>query len=408
MNLSLGNCGIIFIKHKHRINQLLLTIFGLAYDEIGYYSSEHNNYKLILFDTLTFPIFTYTESNLTEYLKRSDCLEKIDYRRIKSSAPSINSIIELFYSIKHVSRRDLLLNLINNKYIAFEIINKITFKFDSSVNITSPMNYLIDSNIYGPVESIPIKDVGYSKNNDKYMNIIKSLIELINKDSELLDTLLSFITNTRRVTPVEIDELFQNYFNSSYGFYRLFLEGFKKGKIKATEMVHILKSIKNDLNNLNKSSEIAEPEIINDIIFLNDNKIKINSINNIRNILNGLNQDIKQGNVPHLRLDKLILNFNNLISQIDRGYNPIKISEEELSSYALITISDKVVNDIPMQLKSGDKILIPMNETNFSRFTMDQLDEMLSMLDIYSNGNNKFDQIRSLITKELAKKKHAV
>jgi hypothetical protein len=159
-----------------------------------------------------------------------------------------------------------------------------------------------------------------------------------------------------------------------------------------------------NLSGIHFNDKIEDIDISNDnFIFSIDTKSRITATNNIRNILNNISNDIKDSKVPVIRLNKLIDNFNILMKHIDEKYYPVNTLDDDSSTYGLI-ITDSNLKDIPIQLKNGDKVLIPMTETNYSRFTKEQLEEMLIILDIYSNGNNKFDQVRVNITREIANK----
>lgn len=160
------------------------------------------------------------------------------------------------------------------------------------------------------------------------------------------------------------------------------------------------------------SNKDSESEVLSYI--LNDDYLKkmlislirkepLSSIENIKDTLNNLNLDIVKGSVPVLKINKLIININELLKHIEYEHKPIKLINEDTSLYCLLLVN-KNVKDIPMRLINGDKILVPMNEYNYSKFSKDELIEMLFMLDVYSNGTPKFDQIRTLITKELTKR----
>jgi hypothetical protein len=410
-DIKIGTCGIIFVKHKDYLEQLLLGVLGIEYDEIGFYYTYNvkntTSYKLIMFNTIMFPSVSIKEIDLYDYLQSED-ISNICYKRIRRNISDFTGIVNMIYSVKNLSKRDLMLYLLESKYISFEIINKITLKLDTTLNVNlEKIRYnLFDSGIYDKLETLNVtRNNKYKPKENKYVSIFKSALDTIIKDTELFNKILELINNKGTFSSIEIDEMIKNYFNSSQQLYNILIEGLKRGRIKSIELSYILKLFKNDLNILDNKNGLENPDILNDILIIQDNKQRINSTNAIRNILNNINENIKSGKIPHLKLNKLISNFNVLISQIDKNYNPIKLTNEDISAYGLISTNDTLISDIPIQLKDGDKLLIPMNETNFSRFNIDQLDEMLSILDIYSNGNNKFDQIRSLITKELSKKK---
>lgn len=125
---------------------------------------------------------------------------------------------------------------------------------------------------------------------------------------------------------------------------------------------------------------------------------------NIKNYLEEIYNDIKSKKLAYIKYNEIIYNFNMIYRNIDKNHKDLKLLENESSYHCLIVSNDMNMKDIPLLLKNGKKIFIPMSEYDYSRYSVDELDEMLTILDVYSVGDNKFDEIRTLITKELAKK----
>ncbi|HLX53116.1 MAG TPA: hypothetical protein VKR58_04215, partial [Aquella sp.] len=141
----------------------------------------------------------------------------------------------------------------------------------------------------------------------------------------------------------------------------------------------------------------------NEIILITDNKTRVTATTNIRNLLSGISNEVKNGTCPVIKYNKLIDHFNTLLKLIDPNYKNIPLLSNDMSMYAILSL-DQPLGDIPVRLKHGDKILIPMNDTNYSRFTKEQLEEMLVILDVYTTGDHRFDQVRTNIAREISNK----
>lgn len=411
---ELGHAGIILIKKKDIITSLLLKYLNVNYSHIGFYYKKNNLLYIIILNIIEITESITSEHELYQYIKSDNVI--IEYKKLNKNGigDHFNSCIKELLNInKKVSQEDIILDFFSGKINTFKLFNQVMRKIDTSINDDNDNNYLLDSNYFDIVKqlNIPIKDTFRSvdiKTYNYYINTHKSFTNIVS-NSPLLENKIIKILNNRNIqnnNDTFLDELTSNYFFSSQQIFQDILNGIRNKKLKNGDFINHLKIMARDFDNLNGKTFKELNDIDNtkeDFIFTPDTKTRITATNNLKNIINNIAMDIKNETVPIINLNKIIFNFNNLMKCIDSNYRSINNIDDDISIYGMITAGENL-KDIPMQLKNGDKILIPMSETNYSRFNKDQLEEMLTLLDIYANGNNKFDQIRTNITKEIAHK----
>lgn len=412
----LGLGGIILIRKQDPITKLYLKIGRVNFSDIGFYYKKTYNkgfsYQAIIIDIFGIPEINIKEVDLNDYLKREP-LGEIKYKKIKP----ICDINHFIFCIKEVlkqktinSKKDLMINFIRGTFFSFEIFNRTIQKINGSTpgaEISS--KYLLDSK-YLELETeykISPKDNLTDTIKQNFISNMRTLTDLILGNSEFYGEIIKNLSDRGSEAYMELDIIIKNYFDSSQSFYEGIVKGLKYGKMKSEDFIRNYQLFQHDLNKVkgsNESVNLIDDNNKNSILLFHDTKARITASNNIKSMLTVISNDIKTNKIPIIRLNKLIHNFNILMEKIDKDYRPVKVYDEDTSTYGLITTNDNVSVDIPVQLKNGTKLMIPMNETNYSRFTKEQLEEMLIILDIYSNGNIKFDQIRSRITRELATK----
>lgn len=419
---ALGFGGIILIKKKDPITRLYLSISRVNFSEIGFYyrrnPSDRRSYYLILIDVFSIPDITVREISFNEYIDR-ESIECIKYKKIRQLY-DINVFISCIKDTSKLktihSKKELLLNFIKGTFFSFEIFNKIIQRIDTSIISAGNLNtFLLDSKCFEleadlkiPITKEPIITESVRQN---FIVFAKNITDLILNHKDLSDDLIKIFNDTEVSNSNEVGISIKNYVESSKHFHDLIIKAIKTTKIRSEDFNKLFELVQHDFNKLTQPDQVSESIILDDknknsVLLIHDTAARMTATNNIKSMLNLISNDVKNDKIPVIRLNKLIHNFNVLMEKIDKDYHSIKLIDADTSTYALITTNDNVSMDIPVQLRNGSKLMIPMNETNYSRFTKEQLEEMLVILDIYSNGNSKFDQIRARITKELAIKTH--
>ena len=425
-------------------------MINIEYSEIGFYYKKNNVYMATIIQIL--PIYDkfIKEVIITDYIK-STHIDEFSFKSLKKSQHrDIAAIIEgtrilsdsngtkkdnlkdNLRDIKGIEKdikgsflvssvgsfsvpsgtekdnlKDIVIkNFFNKQIIAFQIFNTILSKIDSTL-ILDPNNikqFLYDSNCFELEQTLNLNQNSFKE--DHQNQVYLSHREILNND-EIFNKILSFSSfgNSRNSENSVNEAYVSNFLNSMKLLYETIFKGLKIKKIKAKEFNDIITLVHRDYTKLfGTSDNFSGVYLDTDISIISEDKNKSIYSNNIKILLTNIQSKMLAKEIPIIRLNKLITNFNSLLQLLESTFIPINLIEGDVSSYGLIVTNDTANPGIPIQLKNGNKLLIPMNETNYSRFTKEQLEEMLVLLDIYSTGNNKFDSTRALMTKELAQK----
>ena len=376
MNIKLLNkSGIILVKSNNCLDLYLCKLLNLEYSHIGFYFMNNGIYKTFLLYNFELKNYEIKEQELI----LSDIV-KLDYRSIKSEYISefidkLNFIFETYNNIKLNNPILILKSILNKNLKSYEIFNNIIKLLDNNFEKSLSNNYnLLGSNKFNDILSLDIINTKIDKLNPTNIELLNILLtNNIQYDLKLLSqdfSLVSLLINS-----------YQNKTLDAFNFNKIY-------KLYA----------------YNNKDDAPSLTISNDLLILNKDTISKN-INNIKILIYDIINDINNNNIPSLRLDKLIKYTNILSQEIDTEHKDININIDiKKSLYCLLLFNDNSLKDIPLQLKNNQKIIVPMNEFNYSNYKKEELEEMLTILDIYSNNDPKLDQIKSLIYKELSKK----
>ncbi len=417
-NLSnLGLAGIILIKKDDLILNLFLDFINVNYTHIGFYYKNHtdNRYKTYLIDTIALPELTIKEYDLSNFI-RSEAIVEIKYKKINKIGIGDHfkqCIREAFLAAGIIkTKKEIILAFFRKELLSFELFNKTLQKID--IRLTENAGnanrlYLLDSSYFAESNTLETKGPkAITCNTSLLGSINKMFIEAISKNPDLIveiDQILK--TNYLIASPKEPEVNLNNYLLSSQDVFKDILLGLKQRKFIGSSLIPHLQLMQTDLSEMNRglpSTFIHSDSLSNnDILLVTDTKACMSAITGVKNLLTNICNDVKAGCNPVIKFNKLLDNFNNLLKIIDPNYRSIPLLNNEASMYALLSLNEPL-GDIPVRLTHGDKILVPMNETNYSKFTKEQLEEMLVILDVYTTGNHKFDQVRSNIVKEITNK----
>jgi len=127
----------------------------------------------------------------------------------------------------------------------------------------------------------------------------------------------------------------------------------------------------------------------------------LSKVNEINSITAGLIEDTKLGRLTVFKYGVLLSRINSVLSM----FGERTISVEGISSISCIISFDESLEGVPVLLQNGDKIIIPLNNPDkaLSLCSKEHLEEVLVVLDIVSNGEHKFDELRTKIITLLSK-----
>lgn len=125
------------------------------------------------------------------------------------------------------------------------------------------------------------------------------------------------------------------------------------------------------------------------------------SIISIHQEIRKISESLIQGETPLININHLIKQVNSLTALSGLSLDRINTIKGNISMASVIVVSSEN-EGIPLSLSSGRRILLPLVNPDLTIFDVNQLTEILSMLDVISDGDARFDNLRAKIVARLA------
>lgn len=117
--------------------------------------------------------------------------------------------------------------------------------------------------------------------------------------------------------------------------------------------------------------------------------------------INSLVRTISTGGTPLININELSNMTNSLLSLTGLQLEKIPAIEGETSLPGVMVVSSGHESGIPIRLSDGNKIVLSLMGEDLDQFGKEDLREILSTLDVVSNGDNRFDDLRAKIVDAL-------
>jgi hypothetical protein len=398
MNKSLGDAGLIFIRKNGTFVDLLCKLFNLEFNIIGIYQLTGNNLRFYLID-----IF-YLRSK-TEWQSLSDVVagcSKLGYKVLNSSSKEFGALFRS-HKFESVNKVKNTLDLFEGKINAFISLNNFLRKLDSGlVEESLSEKFIYDSSLFNDlllIDSI--------KSNSEWNYSVDGIYELFN-NKHIVD-LISQKIRSDSIQDFNILQL-SNYINSTMSLKNQVSNLLLGDKVESEDLILSLDNINKDYNKMvtnipRLGLSIVQKESIRSLkssCFFGEKARK--NLAKMKSLLTKINDAIESQDLIRIDYNELIDSFNDLGTVIDNNFTKLESIPADISYPALLINNDNTSPDIPILLKNGSKIYIPMGKNDYSVYMIEELEEMLIILDVYSSGNNKIDEIRAAITLELSRK----
>lgn len=115
--------------------------------------------------------------------------------------------------------------------------------------------------------------------------------------------------------------------------------------------------------------------------------------------LTKISRKIQKGRTPRINLNLFIEHYNQLIEMTGRGNVLPHLPEGQSYSSILVTNDPST---LPIEFEEETRY-IPLDGSNLGQCTRRELEELLRYLDIISNGENKYESLRSKVADRLGR-----
>lgn len=399
---KLGDGGIILIRNNSPFIDYLCKYFRIEFNNIGFYYNTKEGYKFIIIDIFPTTDIIIKEYHGSEIFSRCN-IDKVLYKYILKSSDFINKIKSYKFNSRW-NKVQLYLNLLDWKIPSFLIFNEFMLFLDTRlVRCDKLEEMLLDSDLFSQIQEFK------SFNKIECKSNINSLVDLLSNKKIKQKLYENMDIQSPSKSGGDISLL--NYLNSSQLLYDSMLKLYNGGELHSSKLLEVLnnmntdyKSIKEELSHLNLIDQDSAKPLIGNHIFTSYNERSESSQRKLYTLFSDIYNEITNGKVAYIKYNEMVTNFNIIITDMDKNYRNLNLIDEEMSYHALLITNDTGVGGIPILLKNGSKIFIPIGEYDYGKYSIQELEEMLIILDVYSSGNSKIDEVRTLITHAIAKK----
>jgi len=247
---------------------------------------------------------------------------------------------------------------------------------------------------------------------------ISTFIDMILMDQEFMTVVLKGIHNGKfreEVSNNVLKECLKDLIKNKNNLITMILKWMHDKHLNLDELKSIITSFNDEKKKYSLLLGEKMPESIlsssinhNKLVFLNSN-----DANNLNQVITNLYHNIKNAIVDAKNQNTIKFNLNDMIDSINHlceisGNTLPKLHklDHETSMSAIAYTNKHNSQKIPINLKSGHKIIIPLKNAKLNNFTRDELLEILQTLDFTPDFSHKYDDLRAALAKELSERCH--
>jgi hypothetical protein len=407
---------------------MLSELFNYEYNNIGilYQDTNSKKNKLIVIPLLSIDKIEYND-NMKDYIKYNNII-KLEYKKFNdynNTGIYDKYFTKIFNDYKSLSTKELILNMIQLKFNIFNIINNFINEYYNIGKNPGNHYYINQCDSFNTIiYNIKNDNVRVDDGMSRFIKIFNKLALLLVLDKEFRGNIISVIYNINKFTfnnnyiltkvvnsinesTCIIEEILDTYNNKRIVVPRFTksIESYDAGIVELNKLLTVnLDNINSDiLYNFGintKSKEIISVSITNNNNYKNNDKI-FNNIKNINDQMNSICSNIDKHEIPIIKLNLLINNINTIISTFDEDYKKVDSVSKYYSCPSILDFDNNDI-EISLMLRNDTKIYITLNNCNIENYTKEELEEILIILDIVSDGNSKYDQLRGSISNRLS------
>jgi len=208
----------------------------------------------------------------------------------------------------------------------------------------------------------------------------------------------------------------QNLMSSGHYLSEYILSSLTKGFIDPNNLIDRVQKYNHDSSATASSFSIdplfvSDNELKDDLIRLvsvcpsthqdNPHVSPILLLTSLRDKIDSLVQAVSAGETPLLNINDLSDTVNSLLSLTGHQLENIPTLEGETSVPSIISVTSGHRSGIPIRLSNDNKVVLSLMGEDLDKFSKDDLQEILSILDVMSDGDNRFDDMRAKIVDAL-------
>lgn len=284
-------------------------------------------------------------------------------------------------------------------------------------------SYLVDNGIFDPIRHIKLpshtqlqktlrREQSISEHKQFLIEAVSTFVRLLMNNTRFFDTVVDGI-NSNSMMVNKFDDKFKismfNVVQSSHNVVGSIINMIECGRFNFGDLRKIIEEHKYKVESATKDADInmnhfpSIRECKDKIVILENDHHKSKFDHNLKQLHQQISDAVKsiqEQETPVLNINALIDNLNAFTSLSGSKLSKIKKIKDCKSYGAVLSTTDN--KKIPIQFKSGKKIVIPSVGYNLSILNCSEMKELLTTIDVMTKGEDYFDNLGSDLADRLA------
>ena len=291
-------------------------------------------------------------------------------------------------------------------------------------------SYIVENELFDDMVQIPVparnpdklreqREITARLQSDYMAAVLGQFVKMVINDSDFYQTVIEGFNQTRAVNKEKGEMMEQSIFDLADNLeelIKLIISWINNNETDYTKLMCLLSKIDDEKEEISKRHDLTlSPRvrlpIINsskllllrkDCDYYNDRRHMVGAHIALHNNLSQVIRQIKCEETPILQINQISRHLNEISKALGLCIAPLPILEENYSTSAIINITTEAKPCLPLILKSGKKVTLPLHNPDLSSLNKGILCEILEVLDTTSADDHRFNNLRRLITDRLA------
>jgi len=315
-----------------------------------------------------------------------------------------------------------------------KMLENLTAKFNQqevpNPNVSNLLmqSYIVDNPLFDSIIEInlPERDIHMVRqaqsvtavlNSDYMSSLVSKFVHMIIHSQGFFETVLTGFNENRAVEIKEYKSLRKSIFrlaDSAENMASLVTEWIHNGELNYQNLLSKFVEMNQDRSTVERHHQISLGEKVR-MPYLDQTKTLLlkksrshESNNNLmgsylhlRTMFRQLCEDVRAGNAVSMDLNTMLSTMNDMGQAMGLGDNLLPIMSGNFSVSASISLSSDSHQTIPINLKSGSKIILTTKNPNLTNLDIDTLYEIIHIIDGMADEKNGFDDLRTAIVRRI-------
>nr|QBK89677.1 MAG: uncharacterized protein LCPAC001_01900 [Pithovirus LCPAC001] len=284
-------------------------------------------------------------------------------------------------------------------------------------------SYLVDNGTFDPIRHIKLpshtqlqtnlrREQSIAEHKQFLIEAVSTFVRLLMNNTRFFDTVVDGI-NSNAMMANKMDDNFKismfNIVQSSHNVVSTIISMIECGRFNFGDLRKIINEHKYKVESTVKMVDINInhfPSILeckDKIVILENDRYKSKFDHNLKQFHQQIQdtvKSIKNNETPVLNINALIDNLNTFVRLSGSKLSKVRKVDGNCSYGAVLSINDN--KKIPVQFKSGKKIVIPSVGYDLSILNCSEIKELLTTIDVMTKGEDYFDNLGSDLASRLA------